>query len=92
MLLPLDFQVSSKLLHFQNPYIFKILRFLKFLDFQTSLTFARAYSLKSFKLFFNSQIYFRISSVSTVSNWRRSEFSMLIVGEGFRAECPVLRP
>ena len=34
------------------PRFSQILRFSKFLDFQTSLTFARAYSLKSFKLFF----------------------------------------
>ena len=38
-------------LDFQDYKIFKILRFSKFLDFQAFLSSARAYSLKSFKLF-----------------------------------------
>ena len=43
--------------------VFKIVRFSNFLDYQTFLTFARAYSLKCFKLF-SLQLWFKVFLVS----------------------------
>ena len=47
------FKVLKFFLAFQNSLIFKVLRLPKLSDFQTFIIFARAYSLKCFKLFFN---------------------------------------
>jgi len=66
----LDFQFFSKLLDF--------LFFSKFLDFQTFITFARAYSLKSFKLLSNNIAY-------------RSFFDILLHYETARARVSTLK-